>query len=172
MTNPVPTCKDCIAENVTTTRKPALDAGGNPRPGNRCVTHWRAVKKVRRERSHELRVEANYGISGADYKALYASQEGRCFICQVARGISRKLAVDHDHDTGAIRGLLCGPCNLMIGRLGVRGLSNALVYLHQPPAIGVIGCKIVPSMDARGRVSTPKRAGAKPITTDGGEPDP
>ena len=35
-----------------------------------------------------------------------------CFICKIARG---KMNIDHDHKTGAVRGVLCNACNIMIG---------------------------------------------------------
>jgi hypothetical protein len=145
-------CKDCITEGITTQRKLARNANGDLQPGPRCVTHHRAIKRWRKQRSHELRVEATYGISGEDYRALYSSQEGRCFICKVARGISRKLAVDHDHTKGCghdpkmgcrncVRALLCGPCNQAIGRLSPQALARAITVLTNPPAQYVLNQK-------------------------------
>jgi hypothetical protein len=48
--------------------------------------------------------------------ALLASQDGRCAICRSACGTGRRLAVDHDHATGRIRGLLCFRCNTSLAR--------------------------------------------------------
>lgn len=39
-----------------------------------------------------------------------------CAICQRATGKARRLAVDHNHDTGDVRGLLCGRNHILIGR--------------------------------------------------------
>lgn len=56
------------------------------------------------------------------YQELFEAQKGRCAICgvheseKVARsGRVRRLAIDHDHATGATRGLLCTACNVMLG---------------------------------------------------------
>jgi recombination endonuclease VII len=49
-----------------------------------------------------------------DYAELLAKQGGGCGIC----GTSADLVVDHDHDTGRTRGLLCRPHNAAIGQLG------------------------------------------------------
>ena len=65
-----------------------------------------------------------YGITGADYKTLLAKQDHRCRICGtehydgVRDGMDSPLVVDHCHDTGAVRGLLCPKCNMAIGLLG------------------------------------------------------
>lgn len=49
-----------------------------------------------------------------DYNRAYQSQNGRCKICLTAYP-STKLGADHDHKTGFFRGLLCGPCNHLLG---------------------------------------------------------
>jgi hypothetical protein len=58
-----------------------------------------------------------YGLTGEKYWELYEFQGGVCAICKRAKGIRRRLAVDHDHKTGAVRGLLCGTCNKILGHL-------------------------------------------------------
>ncbi|APD19224.1 HNH endonuclease [Mycobacterium phage Mitti] len=144
-------CKDCIAEGITTVRKPALDAEGNPVPGKRCVTHWRAVRKARRQRAHERHVERQFSLSPEQYQALYEAQGGRCFICQHATGKSKKLAVDHEHnrpgcdhapDVGCpecVRCLACTTCNrIVLGRYSVQALARAIVALVNPPARRVL----------------------------------
>ena len=60
-----------------------------------------------------------YGITRDDYRAVWYRQGGLCAICgQVERTArNRLLSVDHDHDTGEFRGLLCSHCNRAIGLL-------------------------------------------------------
>lgn len=131
-------CKDCIAEGVTTNRSA-------PHPGPRCVTHHRAKRKADRLRAHARRTEATYGISGEEYWELYEAQGGRCVICQKATGATKRLAVDHDHSMcddhppekgcpKCIRGILCGPCNQLIGRYDNAALRRAIDYVDNPPA--------------------------------------
>lgn len=56
------------------------------------------------------RIKKVFGLSDEEYDSMLQRQGGVCAICQ--RPPARNhLAVDHDHDTGAIRGLLCPPCN-------------------------------------------------------------
>jgi hypothetical protein len=73
----------------------------------------------------------DYGLSVEDYVAILESQGGVCAYCQAEPG-NKSLAVDHDHETGAVRGLLCGPCNTALGRFGdnVDGLLRALDYVR------------------------------------------
>lgn len=64
-----------------------------------------------------------YGMTFADYDRLLAAQGGKCAICGGADPRHRKnshvkrFCVDHDHATGKVRGLLCGPCNVGIGAM-------------------------------------------------------
>lgn len=81
-----------------------------------------------------------YGMTPEQYDELYDSQQGRCAICGVGRdragggdlGGGNVLCIDHDHDTGAIRGLLCTGCNRGIGLLGDSPdrLRAAIYYLE------------------------------------------
>lgn len=73
-------------------------------------------------RSYDLRT--TYGITVEDWQAMFEAQEGRCGICgrhedEVLWAEGRRgLVVDHCHDTGRVRGLLCNGCNRGIGYLG------------------------------------------------------
>ena len=58
-----------------------------------------------------------YGIDQEEYDELWRAQDGRCGICREEASGKRRLAVDHCHKTGRIRGLLCAECNMAIGKL-------------------------------------------------------
>lgn len=117
-------CKDCV--DIAKPR-PA------PYPGPRCATHYRAFRKAQKKHNHEKRVVAVYGLEVGDYERMYQEQGGTCAICQRATGARKRLAVDHDHDTGLVRGLLCGPCNQMVGyfRNSVDAFYRAAAYLER-----------------------------------------
>jgi hypothetical protein len=88
--------------------------------------------------AHETRTEKTYGLSGDGYTELLAAQGGRCAICR-AKPKSKRLAVDHDHKSGAVRGLLCSRCNhdLMGSAWDSLAIATALWhYLNTPPASG------------------------------------
>jgi len=81
-------------------------------------------------------VQDTYGLAEGDYERLYEHQGRRCFICQRATGASRRLSVDHDHKTGEVRGLLCRPCNDVLGhaRDNRDFFLRAVKYLDTPPS--------------------------------------
>jgi len=56
-----------------------------------------------------------YGITHEQYEEIAKVQKQRCAICKNKENGKRMLAVDHDHDTGRIRGLLCSTCNNHLG---------------------------------------------------------
>lgn len=89
-----------------------------------------------------------YGITVGDYDAMLAAQDDRCAICrqpETARsngGRIRSLAIDHDHETGDVRGLLCHACNVALGYLddAPERLDAAAAYLrkHARPVLTIV----------------------------------
>jgi len=86
-------------------------------------------------RNHRL--IKKYGITQADYERMLQEQGGVCGICGGQPDITRhgitRLAIDHDHATGKIRGLLCNNCNAGMGIIGdtVEHLERAAEYLKR-----------------------------------------
>jgi len=79
----------------------------------------------------------NYGCSAGEFEAMSAAQDGKCAICRslettTHKGRLRRLSVDHDHMTGAIRALLCFACNTGLGSFEYDGnvLEAAITYLE------------------------------------------
>lgn len=58
----------------------------------------------------------SYGISVDDYNRMLEEQNGGCYICGKSY-TNRALDIDHDHETGKVRGLLCSPHNRVLGLL-------------------------------------------------------
>lgn len=90
-----------------------------------------------RRRSRDYHHKANvkrYGITTDDYARMFEGQDGACAICK-RPPTDKRLAIDHCHTTGKVRGLLCGPCNVSLGQFGdnPRTLLEAAKYLlkHQ-----------------------------------------
>jgi hypothetical protein len=89
-----------------------------------------------RDYNHRRSLERNYGITPEVYEQLLILQDGRCAIC-LTRPRKRRLAVDHDHETGEVRGLLCTRCNHgILGKAhdSAEMLTRAAAYLLHPPA--------------------------------------
>ena len=92
------------------------------------------------ERSRDKDRANRYGVSREQFEAIRTAQNGGCAICGCVRGRMfkgkpRDLAVDHDHETWRIRGLLCDDCNIGLGLFqdDPMRLMNAAVYLAQDP---------------------------------------
>lgn len=68
-----------------------------------------------RDSERERHLKRKYGINFADYAVMLTRQRGACAVCGRPEPKNRMLDVDHDHATGAVRGLLCTSCNRMIG---------------------------------------------------------
>lgn len=83
---------------------------------------------------------ARYGLTPEAYDALFAEQDGKCKICQVPFKEPKHTHIDHCHDKGHVRGLLCSNCNLGIGNLqhDTGLLKAAIAYLSPILLIGVI----------------------------------
>lgn len=76
------------------------------------------------------RLQREYGITLEDYNQMYIKINGSCEICNKFFKI---LSVDHCHETGQVRGLLCQKCNSGLGILGdnITSIENALLYLKK-----------------------------------------
>lgn len=95
------------------------------------------MKKARKEATHDKRTQRVYGLAPGEYQRLYEAQGGRCAIlrCRATGTGRRKLAVDHDHKTGKVRGLICSTHNQMFADNGddpevFQSMAN---YLKSPP---------------------------------------
>lgn len=93
-----------------------------------------------RDKVRSTNLKQNYGISLEEYEELLEEQGGLCAICQrpevqihYKTGVPKNLAVDHDHETGQIRGLLCGGCNnlLAAAKDDMALLQAAIEYLDE-----------------------------------------
>ena len=105
-----------------------------------CNVCWREITATRRngpKREIELRQRMNrhlmrkYNISIEEYEKLWQSQGGKCKICGNPVAGKKKLAVDHCHAKGNIRGLLCENCNRGLGMFkdNIDTLNKAIEYL-------------------------------------------
>lgn len=104
------TCRDCYNENQRRISKENYD----PR---------------RKKKGH---LKSLYGLTLEEYDALLASQDGACAICK-KKPTTKMLAVDHDHNTNRVRGLLCSNCNQALGQFGDDPslIQKAINYLER-----------------------------------------
>lgn len=85
---------------------------------NRIKNETPEQRERRRKMVRENWFRSKYNISVADYDLMFAAQNGLCASCNLPPGGAKNnsvLHVDHDHETGTVRALLCGDCNRAFG---------------------------------------------------------
>jgi len=87
-------------------------------------TNWSKLAGERKIRTQQLlrknMLFRKYGITPEQYNEMLLKQDGKCAICRSVDSKSARttnMAVDHDHTTSKVRGLLCNDCNIAIGLL-------------------------------------------------------
>lgn len=93
--------------------------------------HFRKTFYSHRNRRRSAQLKHHYGISLEDYNHILNNQAGVCAICKLPSKNEKRLAVDHCHSSGRIRGLLCDACNLALGKFkdNIESLKKAIEYL-------------------------------------------
>ena len=135
--------KDTPAAEVRRQRKNArqIELRADPAYAEAQWSYRNSNLDARRKYEKHYQLKTKYGMTPEQYEALWRTQDCACAICR--KGIvlyttgdkAMTANVDHDHETGEVRGLLCLHCNAAIGyfsddpTLLVRGLN----YLHNPP---------------------------------------
>lgn len=78
-------------------------------------------------------IKKKFNISADAYEDLLNKQNGVCAICNLHDASGQRLAVDHEHETGRIRGLLCFSCNVGLGKFreDIAILSKAINYISR-----------------------------------------
>jgi len=106
------------------------------------IPYYGWCKPCLTQRIKDQRLLRLFNLTVADYERLLTYQGGVCAICKRPPKEEKRLAVDHDHKTGLIRGLLCHVCNQIVGYFqdnAQSGLENAIVYLQIIPATLALG---------------------------------
>ena len=117
-------CKIC-----TNTNKRAWSQKNRPSLSAKNLAWKKKNLSKARNTNLNTKYRSRYGISLNEFKEMCLRQHNLCAICYSFS----KLCVDHNHLTGKIRGLLCGPCNRAIGCLkdSSKFAANAALYLSK-----------------------------------------
>jgi hypothetical protein len=126
----------CDCGNESVVRGSLLRDGHTKSCG--CIQKDKTAQRNMARRKHasdrDRRLLSKYGISSDEYDAMCEDQNNLCAICKKSaldQGC-RLLAVDHCHDTGIVRGLLCVKCNIGLGHFNddIDLMKSAIKYLE------------------------------------------
>lgn len=134
-------------------KRACVDCGSTTKklsyPGPRDLGCHRGITKIRKAARKNKYQQRVYGITQDEKKAILDIQDGGC-ICAPWTDYDgsgkRELSTDHDHDTGIVRGVLCKHCNDLLGRIrdDPTYFRMMIRYLENPPALKVVGRRVVP----------------------------
>lgn len=132
-------CRECNYKIVKTWRK------NNPQKQNKLNSLYKkrhpveTMIQARKDATkyyykscQKSRIKYRYGISFEEFESLKLKQRNKCAICK-KKEYEKELNIDHDHQTGKVRGLLCTKCNTGLGLLcdNPTIIMEALKYLHE-----------------------------------------
>lgn len=105
------------------------------RHSRRLVQDRRRADPAKNRRDNDKRIERKYGLTQEEYTSRLEQQGHSCAICGKQFSGDRPH-VDHDHDTGQVRGILCGSCNVGLGYFydNAEFLLSAVAYLSRDTA--------------------------------------
>lgn len=120
-------CRDCEPE-IRREKYAARKSAHNEQA--KAYQKQRPEKRAEWARKHALK--KFYNLTPEQWEGMYLAQSGRCLICdeEIPRG---SFHVDHDHASGAVRGLLCSSCNSGLGMFkdDIYRLQRAINYLER-----------------------------------------
>lgn len=135
------------------------DCGAKAKARGMCIKHWNRARNSgefviatcsvsgcnehTRSRYYcqvHYAVKQEYGLEPTEYDSMLAKQNGLCAICNNECSSGKRLAVDHDHNTGIVRGLLCSNCNTSLGGFkdSIDLLKSAIKYLCYDSTAGMV----------------------------------
>jgi hypothetical protein len=137
------TCAQCCLEKSI--EDFVINAAGNPGWCSTCTTDKQReyMREYRNKNPHlavkkrEGRLLKQYNLTPEEFTFMVLEQGGVCAVCEL---VPSALFVDHNHQTGEVRGLLCQKCNSGIGFLGdsLKSLEKAVNYLKRTDSKEII----------------------------------
>jgi hypothetical protein len=124
------------------------------------------------EKARARRLMNNFKLTIPDWELINRFQNSLCFLCQTRPKSGQRLATDHSHHTGLVRGLLCNHCNKLLGKIEnvIAGhparagadrdpwtvviLTRLIEYLSNPPATQALGRMVI---GYAGRIGTKRQ---------------
>ena len=111
------------------------------------------------EKARAKRLKNNFDLTPEEWDRANTYQKGLCWLCGKSQKSGKRLATDHCHRSGLVRGLLCSQCNRLLGRIErsqwtVAILHRLIDYLSKPPMTLALGRTVI---GYAGRTGTKKQ---------------
>jgi hypothetical protein len=110
----------------------------NYRKANRIKAREYAIIYHNSDKARNKKYFSLYGITLEQYNSMLEKQNNVCKICtqpeqMLHKGKPKRLSIDHDHNTGKVRGLLCQRCNTTLGRYkdDPKLIKNLISYIEE-----------------------------------------
>ena len=139
------TCNKCnIEKDASEFNKKTASKDGLQYHCKECASSYKKkYKKSPKGKSNQRKtnLKRNYGITPEQYDEILKSQDYKCAICRYDKPGGRgRFHVDHDHETGQVRGLLCHSCNTSLGGFkdnpSITDAATNYLIQYQPKLIG------------------------------------
>lgn len=122
-----------------------------------------ATDECQKRAARAARLDSTFNITVEEYDRILTEQHGGCGICGKPPKPGKRLAVDHDHQTGYVRGLLDFYCNKrVLGARNAETLIRTAAYVTDPPAWRIIGKRVAPGRPPNRRKKRSTTATRKP----------
>ena len=109
-------CMPCYQKQRVYTKEQTATRNATPAAKARKSRHYTKMKENNPNYTTDIHRLNRYGLTPDTYKALQDKQNHKCKIC-LSDFSGVRCHIDHDHETGKVRGLLCGLCNTAVGML-------------------------------------------------------
>lgn len=129
------TCEKCgVQQDTNDYYKKETTLDGLDPWCKKCVRRKFKILNLNGRSQRKSHLKRNYKLTLKEYDQLFHKQCGYCYICLTHQDkLKKKLAVDHCHQTGKVRGLLCMKCNTALGKFNddIYLIERALAYLKK-----------------------------------------
>lgn len=121
-------CRPCTMEATNTWR-----AANAEKTRESAKRHYYKDHERSKELQRKRKMRSQYGLEPEEFDQMLVDQDGVCAVCGGVQSNGRRLAIDHNHETGEVRGLLCDSCNHGLGnfRDDPHLMKTAIKYLRR-----------------------------------------
>ncbi len=130
-------CSSCYYQNIKKYNKDKIEVItklGKIKSKKLRLRYLKLIELKQKSQKRDYALRKKYGITLEQYEELFEKQHGKCVLCNKMSG--KRLSVDHNHKTGAVRGLLCFRCNYGIGyfKENILTFKKIIKYLRREHA--------------------------------------